>query len=268
MSGVEINMNEGPEKILVHFYTSQISVYKLKNKVLSLLQQECVGFGEVSTLSTIFNEVDKFLYNLNTDGIELNNINVRLYATGVFQNLSQADAVGIINQVYVNHGLSFNIIDFGLEKFYVEMSRKIFGLNDMMKGLISQEFRRVVICGSFQQSLKHIDKIIAILKKHNIEVLSPASTRIKPETLGTKFIMFDYQDYLQNERDTWRHKYIHMDKFREADACIVCNPSGVVGEGTMFEFGFMIAMSQRIIFSEVPNNLSILFPYEVGLNFN
>ena len=58
-----------------------------------------------------------------------------------------------------------------------------------------------------------------------------------------------------------------MDKFRRADAIIVCNPDGLIGKGTMFEFGFMVALSKRIIFTEQPKDLSIPFPYEIGLNF-
>ena len=58
-----------------------------------------------------------------------------------------------------------------------------------------------------------------------------------------------------------------MNKFKKADAIIVCNPHGIVGKGTMFEFGFMIANYKRIIFTEEPTNILIVFPYEVDLNF-
>ena len=37
------------------------------------------------------------------------------------------------------------------------------------------------------------------------------------------------------------------EKFRNVDAIIVCNPGGIVGQGTTFEFGYMIANSKRII---------------------
>ena len=58
-----------------------------------------------------------------------------------------------------------------------------------------------------------------------------------------------------------------MNKFVKADAIIVCNPDGYIGKGTMSEFGFMIAHYKRIIFTEEPKGLTILFPFEVGLNF-
>ena len=43
-----------------------------------------------------------------------------------------------------------------------------------------------------------------------------------------------------------KHEY---EVFKKADAIVVCNPKGIVGRGTMFEFGFMIAHSKRIIFT-------------------
>ena len=137
-----------------------------------------------------------------------------------------------------------------------------------MKGLIRQEFRKVVICGSFQQHLKEIGNIMEILQKRQIVVLSPWTTKIVPETLGTNFILLEGQEPLKNERDAWKHKYEHMEKFRQSDAIIICNPDGQIGQGTIFEFGFMVANHKRIIFTENPKNLSIPFPYEVGLNFS
>ena len=89
---------------------------------------------------------------------------------------------------------------------------------------------------------------------------------IVPESLGTDFILLEGQE-LVNERDAWRHKYDHMNKFKKADAIIVCNPDGRIGKGTMFEFGFMVACSKRVIFTNEPSNISIPFPYEIGLNF-
>ena len=137
----------------------------------------------------------------------------------------------------------------------------------MIKGLFEQEFRKVVICGSFQQHIEDMGNIINSLEKHNIQVLSPWTMNVVPETLGTDFILLEGQE-LFNKRDSWRHKYDHMNKFKKADAIIVCNPNGIIGKGTMFEFGFMIAYSKRIIFTNEPNGLSVLFPYEVGLNFD
>ena len=136
-----------------------------------------------------------------------------------------------------------------------------------MEGMIQQEFRKVVICGSFQHHLPEISNLMNMLLKRNIEVLSPWTTEVIPETIGTDFVLLRGQRPLKNYRDAWTHKYEHMDKFRQSDAIIVCDPNGSIGIGTMFEFGFMVAIAKRIIFTEAPKNWTIPFPYEIGLNF-
>ena len=209
---------------------------------------------------------ENFLKSLNNYTDKINNEFVRIYATGIFQTLTLKEQNRLIIHIYINWGLFFNIIKPDLERFYMEKSLER-GLEGMINGLVIQEFRKVVICGSFQQHLKEIDDIMNLLGIYNVKVLSPWTTKVVPETLGTDFILLEGQEPLKNERDAWRHKYEHMDKFRHADAIIVCNPKGVVGKGTMFEFGFMIAHSKRIIFTERPKDLSIPFPYEIGLNF-
>lgn len=135
----------------------------------------------------------------------------------------------------------------------------------MLCGLNEQEFRKVVICGSFQQHINEISSIIKRCEEKNIEVLSPWTEEVVPESIGTDFILLKGQELI-NERDAWRHKFDHMNKFIKSDAIIICNPDGTIGKGTMFEFGFMVAYSKRIIFTNEPKGLTILFPYEVGLN--
>ena len=134
--------------------------------------------------------------------------------------------------VFVNSGLYFNIIEPDLEQFYLDKSFDLYGKRDMIKGLFQQEFRKVVICGSFQQHMDDICNLINSLNKHNIQVLSPWTMNVVPETLGTDFILLEGQE-LVNKRDSWRHKYDHMNKFKKADAIIVCNPNGRIGKGTM-----------------------------------
>ena len=162
--------------------------------------------------------------------------------------------------------ICLNIIKLDLEQFYIEKGLEKSNEKNIINGIVQQEFRKVVICGSFQQNMQEIGNIIEILNKRNIQILSPWTMDIVPESLGTDFILLEGQE-LVNERDAWRHKYDHMNKFKKADAIIVCNPEGRIGKGTMFEFGFMVAYSKRIIFTNEPKDLSIPFPYEIGLNF-
>lgn len=249
------------EKVLIHFTTNETSVYKLTNGNVLLQSREQLFFNETlvhdEMLNKIYSFVEKIKYHVTNFGKE----SVRLYATGIFQELSKEEKMQLLIQVFVKTDLYFNIIEPDLEQFYIANSED----NDMITGLVKQEFRKVVVCGSFQQNIKEISEIMNIMHEHNTEVLSPWTTNVVPETLGTDFILLEGQELL-NDRDAWRHKYDHMNKFKKADAIIVCNPNGIIGKGTMFEFGFMIAHQKRIIFTEPPKDLSILFPYEIGLN--
>lgn len=259
-------MLDQEEKILVHFTTNETRVYGLKNKSLKLLKKDTIFFNETLVNEELFKKIDSFLNDLKNIVGSISNQRVRLYATGIFQELSNEEQMQLIIHVFVSSGLYLNIVQPDLERFYLEKSKELFGNSNIINGLVEQEFRKVVICGSFQQNMKEISNVIDILQKNNIQVLSPWTKNVVPETLGTDFILLEGQE-LVNERDAWRHKYDHMNKFKKADAIIVCNPNGIVGKGTMFEFGFMISHSKRIIFTEQPTNLSIIFPYEVGLNF-
>jgi len=255
------------EKVLVHFNTNEINVYSFNGKTLKVLRKERITFEESSVTEIMLEKIDKFFDDLKEYAGEVNNEHIRLYATGIFQKFSQSDQTQLIIHIYVQCGLYFNIVQPELERFYLETSMSLSASKKVMNGLIHQEFRKVVVCGSFQQHLKYIEDVITVLHKRNITVLSPWTTKIIPETSGTDFILLEGQEPLKNKRDTWTHRYRHMDKFRQSDAIIVCNPHGYIGKGAMFELGFIVASSKRIIFTEKPSDLSVPFPYEVGLNF-
>lgn len=255
------------DKIFIHFDTNDISIYQLNQKKIKLLKKKQVFFNETLVNDELLKKIDRFLSELKNIVGTVDNERVRLYATGVFQEFSKEEQMQLIIHVFVSSGLYFNIVQPDLENFYLDRSFEISGKRNMFDGLINQEFRKVVICGSFQQHMQEIGAVIECLKKHNIQVLSPWTMNIVPETVGTDFILLEGQELI-NERDAWSHKYDHMNKFKKADAIIVCNLDGKIGKGTMFEFGFMVAYAKRIIFINEPKELSILFPYEVGLNFD
>ncbi|EMO0987088.1 nucleoside 2-deoxyribosyltransferase [Listeria monocytogenes] len=257
----------GADKVFLHINENNVSLYSLKNKKLKLLDRMSIIFEESCISDLLLRKIDTLFEKLEEKCGELNNKNCRVYATGMFQHLTEKEKTRLIIHIFVNFGLYFNIVTPELEQFYLENSNSLYGTNNMMDSILHQEFRKVVVCGSFQQHLKQIEEVMTILHKHEITVLSPWTTKIVPETIGTDFILLEGQEELKNERDTWKHKYEHMDKFRQSDAIIICNPDGVIGQGTMFEFGFMVANSKRVIFTDEPKDLSILFPYEIGLNF-
>lgn len=250
------------EKIVLYFNTANVNIYKLKNKKLELVNRYSINFDLPQ--KKLFEQITNCIYLLEKYTKKLDNKHIRLYATGIFQSLNNQEKNDLINQIFIDFGLYFNIISPDLERFYLNKTK----VNDIVYGLVQQEFRSVVVCGSYQHHLKEIEAVINILHKYNINILSPKSTKIKQETIGTPFVLFDYQDYVKNNRDTWRHKFEHMEKFIEADAIIVCNPTGIIGKGTIFEFGFMVAYSKRIIFTEEAKDISVLFPFEIGLNFS
>lgn len=259
-------MLEKKKKILVHVDNNGMNIYTLENDKLLLIEKRQLNFGECCEQETCLKRIDICLEYLKSLFGEVDNESIRLYATGIFQDFTSEEKDRLVIHVFVNCGLYLNIISHDLEQFYLEKSRERVKKDSLMEGLICQEFRRVVVCGSFQQHLNEIGEVMSLLQKHNVEVLSPWTTKVVPETLGTDFILLEGQE-LKNERDAWRHKYDHMNKFRMSDAIIICNPDGIVGQGTMFEFGFMVACSKRIIFIQKPINVSIPFPYEVGFNF-
>ncbi|MET9083604.1 nucleoside 2-deoxyribosyltransferase [Streptomyces sp. NPDC004237] len=256
-------MTEG--RVLVHFGSERVSVHRFLSGELQLLTRERLPFGAGLAAEALADIVGEFCAGLKEFAEVVDNKSTRVHATGVFQQLPQPEAAALVNSVYVDTGLYFNVVGPELERFYLDTGMSACGSDDMVDGLIRREFRTAVVCGSFQQSLGPIEGTIAQLRENGTEVLSPRSTRIKPETAGTDFILFDYQDLLKNHRDTWRHKYVHMDAFRQADAVIVCNPGGRVGSGTVFELGFMSALGKRVIFTEDPLGVSVSFPCEVGL---
>jgi hypothetical protein len=251
-------------RVLVHFGPEYVNVYRARGGELELLRRDRLALEGLAH-EALADRVGEFCAGLEEFSDVVDNKTTRLYATGVFQQIPPPDTATLVNSVFVDTGLYFNNVEPDLERFYRETGMSACGSDDMMEGLIRREFRNAVVCGSFQQSLAYIEETIARVRANGTAVLSPQSTRIKPATAGTDFILFDYQDLLKNVRDTWRHKYVHMDAFRRADAIVVCNPGGVVGKGTIFELGFMSALTKRIIFTEEPEGVSVLFPCEVGL---
>ncbi len=255
-------MKNSSNYYIIYFHTNNTCIYEVDNKKPVLQNQQQLFFNETFVHDEMLNKIRKFLENFqHTYGV-LDNKHVRIFATGIFQELSNEEQMQIGVDVYVRFGVVFNIIPKSLDEFY-----RSIGNHNVIEGLCKQEFRNVVICGSFQKDLKQIESLIKICRKHNIGVLSPWTTNIVPETIGTDFILLEGQELL-NERDSWRHKYDHMQKFIKADAIIVCNPEGRIGKGTMFEFGFMVANGKRIIFTNEPEGLTIHFPYEIGLHIN
>lgn len=139
------------DKTFVHFSTNYVNIYKIKDNDIILLKHQQIFFNETLINEKLFKKIDNFLINLRNIIDEVDNSTVRLYATGVFQDFSKEEQQQLIIHVFVNSGLYFNIIQPDLERFYLEKSYQLTGKRDIFKGLTRQEFRKIVICGSFQK---------------------------------------------------------------------------------------------------------------------
>lgn len=260
-----MNQNK-TNKILIHFDTREVTTYSMEAQSLKVLDKSNINLDKNSSIDTIATAVSDFLARLSNQ-IDFTDISrVKVYATGIYQTLQPEDQDTLIIRVFVNSGLYLYIIPPDLEQFYLDTSRAKLGDANMMQGLITQEFRSVVVAGSIQNHLEKIGKVIEQLQHRHVAVLFPTTTNVVPETLGTDFLLLEGQ-HLKNRRDGWRLQYNQMQLYKKADAVIVCNPAGKTGQGVVFEFGFMVANRKRIIFTEQPLNLSVVFPYEVGLGF-
>lgn len=132
--------------------------------------------------------------------------------------------------------------------------------SNMVHGIVRQEFRTVVLSGSFR---KHLDYIMETKQKLNLlgaEVLSPRFS--EPKNPGEEFVIFDGEEGmspLELER-------YHLDMIARADALIVCSPNGYVGASALIEVGYAHAIGKRIIFTEKPEEFMLnTLPAEISL---
>ena len=132
--------------------------------------------------------------------------------------------------------------------------------SNMAHGILRQEFRKVVLSGSFR---KHLDYILSIkkqLNRKNIEVVSPHFD--KPKNPGQEFVIFEGQEEL-SPLELERH---HLNMIELCDALVVCSYNGYVGASTLIEIGYAQALGKRIIFTEKPTEFILqTLPAEVGL---
>lgn len=259
------------KKIFIHINSSKVYVYTLNDDKLKSIFSKKIdfenGFDKENGLSeSKLEELDDFLGTLTKYTNTIDSESVKLYVTGIFQNLKPLAKERLINYIYINHALYFNIVLEDLESFFIKRGSLYSNTKNIMNGIVIQEFRTIVICGSFRRHIDDIGCLIEKFKNKQIKILSPFSIDITMKSKNAEFVLFDGEE-VKNERDTWRLKYEHMQKFKQADAIIVCNPKGYLGEGTLFEIGNISALGKRIIFMENPANFTIHFPYEVGLNF-
>lgn len=132
--------------------------------------------------------------------------------------------------------------------------------SNMVHGIVRQEFRTVVLSGSFRKHLDYILKIKKQLETDNVCILSPRFE--EPKNPGEEFVVFDGEE---NMSPLELERY-HLDMIDKSDALIVCSFQGYVGASAQIEIGYAQGIGKRIIFTEKPEEFMLnTLPAEIGL---
>lgn len=126
---------------------------------------------------------------------------------------------------------------FGVEKLVPSDS-------NMIHGTAKQEYRSVVLSGSFRKHLPYILEVKKTLASRGVKILSPRFE--EPKNPGEEFVVFAGEEGmspLELER-------YHLDMIDNCDALIVCSKDGYVGASALIEIGYAQALGKRVIFTE------------------
>ena len=119
---------------------------------------------------------------------------------------------------------------------------------NIMDGIVRQEFRKIVICGSFSKQLDKISKIINSLKSKGIEVISPKSTEIIGSVEG--YVLFKGDKKEKHCKYPIEQLHLASIKSSECDAVLVCNFDNYIGRFTSGEIFVASEYDKKIIFIE------------------
>ena len=145
-----------------------------------------------------------------------------------------------------------------VEKFQVE--KLVPSDSNMIDGAIKQEYRSVVLTGSYRKYWSYISKVKQNLLENGVKVLSPRYDTIKNP--GADLIEFEGEENM-SPLEIMRY---HLSMIGSSDALIVCDVDGYVGASTLMEIGYAHGIGKRIIFTEKPEEYSLqIMPAEIGL---
>ncbi len=136
-----------------------------------------------------------------------------------------------------------------VEQFSVE--KLVPSDSNMIHGVAKQEYRSVVLSGSFRKHLKEILEIKKVLTGRGVKILSPRFE--EPKNPGEEFVVFAGEEGmspLELER-------YHLDMIDNCDALVVCAVGGYVGASALIEIGYAQALGKRIIFIEKPEEFML-----------
>ena len=130
----------------------------------------------------------------------------------------------------------------------------------MIDGAIKQEYRSVVLTGSYRKHWSYISSIKQDLLRSGVKVLSPRFKNLKDP--GVDFVRFEGEE---NMSPIELVRY-HLDMIDNSDALIICDEGGYVGASALMEIGYAHGIDKRIIFTEKPEEYILqIMPAEIGL---
>lgn len=119
---------------------------------------------------------------------------------------------------------------------------------NIMDGIVQQEFRKIVICGSFSKQLDMISDVVNKLKQRGVIVLSPKSTEVTGSVDG--YVLFKGDKKEKHCKYPIEQLHLEAIKSDECDAVIVCNFDNYIGRFTSGEIFVASDYKKKIIFLE------------------
>lgn len=112
---------------------------------------------------------------------------------------------------------------------------------------------KISIIGSFRKFYEEIKQVILLLKKNNIEVLSPRYSEITYSI--DDFVIFESDDKKLTPSEIQTDT---LNRILKSDIVYVYNPEGYIGRTTCYEIGVIRTTTIPLIFLENPRDLPIL----------
>lgn len=132
--------------------------------------------------------------------------------------------------------------------------------SNMIHGTAKQEYRSVVLSGSFRKHLDYILEIKQTLASRGVKILSPRFEN--PKNPHDDFVIFSGEEGMS----PLELEHYHLNMIDNCDALIVCSPHGYVGVSALVEIGYAQSIGKRTIFTEKPKEFILqTLPAEFGL---
>ena len=109
----------------------------------------------------------------------------------------------------------------------------------------------VVVSGSFRRFFAEIQKTVLAFESLGMAVLSPAASKVI--NLGEEFAILS----TDKTSDPKALEQAHLDAIAKADALYLCNPEGYLGNSSVMELGFALALGKPVFCKEIATDFAI-----------